>query len=189
MVDLATATHAVTVHSELFVATRRNALRFAVRRATADAPDYTRAAGQGVLPEDLEALWAVLVQEPLDPARHQLENLRFGARNPTGWRRLRRKLLILAAVARSVTGGEGADAGLYRLPPAYVRLLAAIRDDAVATCARNWTVSSSWAARAGSDAPRLLEDLRRLARHSLAVDRPMFLWGETVADAENAAGA
>jgi hypothetical protein len=170
----------VTIRSELFVATRRHALRFARRREAAGPPDYVRIAGHGLLPDDLESLWATLLGEPLDSARHQLENLRFGPRNPTGWRRLRRRLLILAAVARTVTGGEGADSGLYRFPPAYVRLLAALDDAALDAAVRDLNASPAWRPAAGHDARTWLAELRGLARHSVASGRPMFLWGETV---------
>jgi hypothetical protein len=137
-----------------------------------------------VLPGDLEALWAILLGEPLDPARHQLENLRFGPRNPTGWRRVRRRLLILAAIARSVTGGEGADSGLYRVPAAYVGLLADLDDAALGPAARRWSEASAWAASDAPEAAGLLEDLRELARRSVASGQPMFLWGETVTPLE-----
>jgi hypothetical protein len=173
----------VTIRSELFVATRRKALRFGRKSDEVGPPDYVRIAGHGLLPDDLESLWATLLREPLDPARHQLENLRFGPRNPTGWRRLRRKLLILAAVARTVTGGEGADSGLYRFPPAYVRLLAALDDAALDAAARDLNASPAWRPEAGPDARAWLAELRGLARHSVASGRPMFLWGETVAAA------
>jgi hypothetical protein len=133
-------------------------------------------------PDDLEALWAILLAEPFDPVRHQLENLRFGPRNPTGWRVLRRKLLILAAVARSATGGAGVECGLYRIPTAYVRLLAGLDDQALGSCLTGWAGSSAWAASSGLEGRALLEALRRLARHSIETGRPLFLWGETIDD-------
>ncbi len=166
----------MTIRSELFVATRRNALRFAARREAADTPEYVRMPGLGLRPDDLEALWAILLAEPFDPVRHQLENLRFGPRNPTGWRVLRRKLLILAAVARSATGGAGVECGLYRIPTAYVRLLAGLDDQALESCLTDW----AWAASSGLEGRRLLEALRRLASNAIETGRPLFLWGETV---------
>lgn len=171
----------MTVCSELFVAKRRDALRFSARRPSAASPEYVRTAGRGVLPDDLEALWAALLGEPVDPSRHQLENVRFGPSHPTGWRRLRRKVLILAAVVRSVMGGEGVDAGLYRLPPAFVRLLADLDDATLRTALPHWSAASSWASAAGDETGRLLDELRSLARHALASGRPLFLWGETLA--------
>jgi hypothetical protein len=170
----------VIVRSELFVSTRAKARRFGRRLDAAASPDYVRASGCGLAPLELEPLWAILLDEPLDPARHRLENLRFGAPPTTALGRIRRRLLVLRAALGSVLGGESTQSGLYRFPTSFVRALALLDEGSLSARAAAWAATSAMAAHPTVDAHETLRALRRLALEAQQTRRGLFLWGTTL---------
>jgi hypothetical protein len=170
------------VRTELFVSTRGNARRFEKRRERALPPAYVRVESGSVMPVELGRLWAILLNEPYDAARHELENLYFGTHLRTRFGRVRRKLLMWKAVVRALLGGEIGSSGLYRFPPAYVRTLAALDDRSLQAAAATWARAEGMADRGPADAQGLLLELRRLAAHAESTRRQLFIWGTTSAE-------
>jgi hypothetical protein len=167
------------VHSELFVSTRGKALRFEKHRERAAPPAYVRVESRGLMPVEFAALWAILLHEPYEPSRHQLENLYFGTPRDTRLGRMRRKLLMWKAVVQTLRGRDVANSGLYRFPPGYVRTLAALDDPALATAAAAWSGAEGGGCPGADDAQAVLLELRRLAALAESTRRQLFLWGTT----------
>jgi hypothetical protein len=170
----------MAVRSELFVSTRRQAKRFSQLRATLGSSAYDPVDARGLAPLEFERLSAILGQKDHDPDALRLVNVRFGQPARRGWAGLVRRFRIWIAIVWSVVGGEGPDAGLYRFPPAYLRLLAGLQDTDLPGVAKAWADTEAMAGRDGTSAQAMLIELRRLARSAEATRRGLFLWGATV---------
>jgi hypothetical protein len=164
---------------ELFVSTPRNALRFEKRLEEATRPAYERSDAKGLTPLAFETLWSILLGEPFDPRRHQLEDLYFGSHLRSGFGKLRQRLLVWKAIAKSLLGAEVGDSWLHRFPATYVTALAELNDTSLQSAAAQWAQTEELRRRTEADAQHVLNELRRLAIHAVSHRQQLFLWGST----------
>jgi hypothetical protein len=162
---------------ELFVATRRNAMKFESRLDAAEPPIYERAEAKGLTSLEFETLWAILQREDFDPRRHWMEDLYFGSHNRSTLGRLRTKVLIWKAMLQSLLGKDVGSSWLHRFPKAYVSRLAELKDAEIPYIAATWSKTEEMASRKSVDLEELLRTLRRLANAAESSKRQMFVWG------------
>lgn len=162
---------------ELFVATRRNALKFESRLDVAKPPAYERAEAKGLTPLEFETLWAILQGESFDAKRHQLEDLYFGTHSQSALGRFHMKLLIWKAMLQSLLGKDVGSSWLHRFPKPYVNRLANLKDDEISHIAAAWSKTEEMARSAPRDLDDMLRTLRRLAAVAASSNKQMFVWG------------
>ena len=162
---------------EIFVSSRRDALKFEKLLSEASPPAYLRGEAKGLMPVDFEVLWSVLLNEPFDPTRHQLEDVYFGSHYRTPLGRIRQRLLIWKAMAKELLGSGVGDSWLHRFPFGLVGLLASLDDSSLRRAAPAWLSKAEIAHRSAEDVELILADLRRLAAQAQQSRRHMFVWG------------
>jgi hypothetical protein len=162
---------------ELFVSSRSDAFKFERRLDTATPPQYIRAEAKGLQPVDFESLWAVLVAEPFDPRRHQLEDLYFASHHTSGLGLLKQRLLIWKAMAKALVGADVGNTWLHRFPPALVRRLAGMEPQSMGPTAAGWLSTMKRSSRNADELRGILLELQRLARQAEESGLSMFVWG------------
>ena len=162
---------------ELFVAKRRDALKFQQRLDMAGPPRYERGEAKGLLPISFEVLWAMMERRPYDPYEHALPDLYFWSHARSGYGRVRQRLAVWKAMALSLVGRDVGNTWLHQFPPSFVKRLASIGDDEATEIEKAWAETEEMA-KFGSELARgAMAMLRMLARRSEASGNGLYLWG------------